>query len=157
MTRDDLRPIRREVSVPAPPALAFAHFVQEIDAWWPRAYTWAGERLANIVIEAREDGRCYETGPHGFRLDWGRVTHYEPPQRLIFTWQIGFDRVPLPDPAQAGEVEVRFAPSRAGQWTAVVLEHRGFAAYANGAAYRAALAGRDGWTHILARYAGYLG
>ena len=52
---------------------------------------------------------CFEVGPHGFRCDWGRVLAWQPPRRLVFTWQISPSRVPDPDPDHASEVEVSFA------------------------------------------------
>ena len=153
--------IERIVKVPVPPARAFDHFVADFGRWWPRDYTWAGEKLATITIQPRLNGRCTETGPHGFRLDWGRVLAWEPPHLLRFTWQIDPDRVPQPDPDRASVVNVRFSVVPAGAeagWTEVALAHSGFERHGRGgAAYRAALDGRGGWTHLLALYAGYCG
>ena len=97
------------------------------------------------------DLACFELGPHGFRCDWGRVTVWEPPHRLVFRWQIGAQREPVPDPQRASEVEVRFADGE------VRLEHRGFERHGPDAEnYRAALASEQGWPYILGRYAARL-
>jgi uncharacterized protein YndB with AHSA1/START domain len=103
-------PIRQAVTVPVPAEAAFAAFV-DLAGWWPPGYTWAAaDTLEAIGIEPREGGHCLERGPLGFTLHWGRVLAWEPPARLVFTWQIAPDRVPQPNPAKASEVEVRFLP-----------------------------------------------
>jgi uncharacterized protein YndB with AHSA1/START domain len=151
-----IEPIRRVVTVPLAPESAFALFTGDFARWWPTAYTWAGAALETIGIEPREGGLCFERGPHGFRCDWGRVLAWEPPRRLLFTWQISPQRVPQPDPAQASEVEVVFAPQ--GDATEVTLAHRHFARHGDGAAgYREGMASPEGWTYILAQYAAAAG
>lgn len=155
----NLSPIERAVTVPAAPQRAFTHFVEEFANWWPRTYTWSGEVLHDIGIEQRAGGHCYEIGPGGFRCDWGTVLVFEAPQRIVFSWQINYDRTPQPDPAHAGQVEVCFGlHDEHGGLCRVLLEHRGFERCgSDGAAYRAALDAPDGWTFILASYAGYCG
>ena len=76
---------RATVTVPRPPERAFVAFVDGLGDWWPPEYTWAQQKLDAIGIEPREGGLCSERGPHGFRLDWGRVIAWEPPSRLLFT------------------------------------------------------------------------
>lgn len=148
--------LRSEISVPVSPARAFSSFVQEISEWWPSAYTWSGPVLERMVIEGKAGGACYEIGPRGFRCDWGRVRNFDEPDRLLFLWQISARRVPLPDPAQASEVEVSF--SLAGTGTRVLLEHRGFSRHgADGEWYRDAMASDRGWPLILDQFAAHLG
>jgi len=149
-------PIRRELSVACAPAAAFHVFTAHMHRWWPREYTWSGDVLDAIGIEPRAGGLCYERGPHGFRCDWGRVLAWEPPERLVLAWQISPRREPVPDPARASEVEVRFEPDGQGG-TRVTLEHRAFDRHGTGAGeYRSALASPQGWPCILARYAAAL-
>jgi uncharacterized protein YndB with AHSA1/START domain len=146
--------IRDEVTVPVPPDRAFAAFA-DLDGWWPPEYTWAGDALQAIAIEPREGGHCYELGPHGFRCDWGRVLAWEPPGRLAFTWQISPRREPVPDPANASEVEVRVRADGAG--SRVEVEHRGFERHGDDAEdYAAALGSEQGWPYMLGRYAARL-
>lgn len=140
---------RHSVLVDASPDAAFALFSERLIDWWPLEYTWSGPVLEKLVIEARPDGRCYEVGPHGFHLDWGRVLASEPPQRLVFTWQIEFDRSPQPDPNRASEVELRFKPE--GGATRIELEHRRFERHADGDKYCAAMAGPRAWPWMLQR------
>jgi uncharacterized protein YndB with AHSA1/START domain len=143
--------LRSALRVPVPAERAFAAFTAGLAQWWVKEYTWSGpDALAEIGIEPREGGMAYEIGPHGFRSDWGRVVVWQPPHRLVFCWQIGPDRAPVPDPAKASEVEVRFTPED-GDGTRVEVEHRGFDRHGEAAeGYRAALTA--GWQELLSRY-----
>ncbi len=143
--------LRASVTVAAPADSAFHAFTERLADWWVREFTWSGPTcLQAIGIEPRLGGMAYEVGPHGFRLDWGRVLVWQPPQRLVFSWQIAPDRVPVPDPAKASEVEVHFHPFSGG--TRVDLEHRGFHRHGpDSEGYRRAMTA--GWTELLSRYA----
>ncbi len=145
--------IQQSVVVTLPPERAFAVLAGRLGSWWPAEYTWAQDGLEDIAIEPWEGGRCYERGPHGFQCDWGRVLVWEPPDRLVFSWQIGPDRVPVPDSERAGEVEVLFSGQADGT-TRVELEHRGFERHGEGAEeYRDAMASEQGWPRLLDRFA----
>ena len=143
-----IEPLSYRHDVELPPERAFELFTAGFGRWWPPEYTWSGPALAEIGIEPREGGHCYEIGPAGFRCDWGTVTVWTPPRRLVFLWQIGPSRDPVPDPARASEVEVRFADGR------VELEHRGFERHDDGAEqYRDGMGSPQGWPWLLERFA----
>lgn len=143
--------LRASVTVRAPAERAFAAFTEGMSDWWIREFTWSGPAaLAAIGMEPRVGGACYEIGPHGFRCDWGRVLAWDPPDRVVFTWQIDPSRAPQPDPAKASEVEVRFQAD--GPSTRVDLEHRHFARHGHTQHDRYRTAMIDGWTQLLARY-----
>lgn len=144
--------LRTTLRVPAEPERAFAVFTSGLSDWWVKEYTWSGpQALIDIGIEPWANGMAYEIGPHGFRTDWGRVLAWHPPRRLVFTWQIGPDRAPVPDPARASEVEVHFRPDGRGH-TRVDVEHRGFDRHgADAEGYREALTA--GWHELMSRYA----
>ncbi|HSH45916.1 MAG TPA: SRPBCC family protein [Longimicrobiales bacterium] len=157
-------PIRVERSVAVEPERAFRAFTEEMGSWWPRAYSWSRDVLEDMVIAPRTGGLCTELGPDGFRCDWGRVTAWEPPRRLAFTWQIAPDRTPAPDPARGSDVSVTFeaadgvqgAPGTPG--TRVTLEHRNLERHGDEAGeYRAAMASEAGWPFILAAFADHIG
>ena len=150
-----IEPVIVEVEVPLAPPEAFELFVGGLATWWPREYTWSGEVLETIAIEPKVGGRCYELGPHGFHCDWGRVVEYNPPARIAFTWQIGAQREPLPDPAAASMVTVTFDSH--GSRTVVRLEHSGFERHRDGDNYREMLASPQGWPLIVDRYAAAAG
>jgi uncharacterized protein YndB with AHSA1/START domain len=143
--------LHASTTVVASAEVAFRVFTERLADWWVREFTWSGPTsLRQIGFEPRVGGMAFEIGPHGFRLDWGRIIVWEPPQRLVFTWQIAPDRVPQPDPDQASEVEVHFHPVSTG--TRVDLEHRAFDRHGpDGEGYWRAMT--IGWTELLARYA----
>ena len=143
--------ISTTLRIPVPAEEAFAAFTDRLGDWWVREYTWSGpDLLVELGVEPRAGGMLYEIGPHGFRMDWGRVLTWEPPYRLGFTWQIGPDRTPVPDPGRASEVELHLHP--AGDQTEVRVEHRHFDRHGDTAEdYRAALT--PGWEELLTRYA----
>jgi uncharacterized protein YndB with AHSA1/START domain len=144
--------IRSVLLLPTTLDRAFTVFTAGIGHWWVREYTWSGpESLVEIGIEPWEGGMAYEIGPYGFRIDWGRVLAWQPPHRLLLSWQIGPDRVPVPDPARASEVDVRFTAIPAGP-TRIEVTHLGFDRHGTAATgYREALT--DGWHDLLSRYA----
>src|SRR5690606_28375782 len=116
---------RAEVLVEIPQGQAFTRFAERLSEWWPREYSWARDTLVGFTIEPRVGGHCIEHGPNGFRLDWGTVLTWQPPERLSMLWQIGPQRVPEPNPASASTLEVNFVPKPSSK-TLVQVEHRGF-------------------------------
>ena len=141
------------VTVRRPAREVFDLFVRQLGRWWPREFTWSQDVLQEIGIEARVDGLCYEIGPHGFHCDWGRVLTLEPPARLTIAWQISPRREPVPDPARASEVDIRFVASGERK-TVVTVDHRNFERHGDGAdGYREAMNAEQGWPYILRRYA----
>ncbi|MDR2872180.1 MAG: SRPBCC domain-containing protein [Xanthomonadaceae bacterium] len=136
---------------------AFHRFTKQTGSWWPKSHTWSRDVLQDIRIDPRIGGLCTELGPHGFRCDFGRVIDVEPGRRLIFTWQVAFDRRPQPDPSKASEVEINFLPIEqdhtsivAGHHTSVTLTHRYFDRHGpDGARYRQLMASRAGWPTLL--------
>ncbi|HEX2193481.1 MAG TPA: SRPBCC domain-containing protein, partial [Candidatus Limnocylindria bacterium] len=125
MSGGGVPPLRHEITVDAPPADAFAAFGEGINSWWPRDYTWSGRLLERVAIDPWIGGFCHEIGSGGMRLDWGRVSAWEPPRRVAFSWQVGPDRVPEVSPARASQVDVRFDPAGAAG-TRVTLVHGGW-------------------------------
>jgi uncharacterized protein YndB with AHSA1/START domain len=147
-----MQEIHQDLEIAADAGTAFEAFTDGLRNWWPPEYTWSGQSvLVDIGIEPGAGGMCFEIGPHGFRCDWGRVLVWDPPRRLVFHWQIGPGREPVPDPERASEVEVRFGDGR------LQLTHRGFDRHGpSGGDYRKALASPEGWPEILGRFKAYL-
>jgi uncharacterized protein YndB with AHSA1/START domain len=140
--------LRAETTVPVPPERAFALFTTGFAQWWPREFSWSGAyKLEQVGID---DGVLYEIGPHGLRWDWGRVLAWAPPRGLTFSWQIGPDRVPIPDADSASEVVVSFTPVADG--CRVVVVHRRWDRHGKaGQAYREAFG--PAWEQALRSYA----
>ena len=125
---------------------AFRVFTDEIAAWWPVAgHSVEPDRVEAVVLEGRPGGRLYERWHDGGEADWGRVVTWEPPRRLVLSWQ------PNPERPAATEVEVRFVAVEPDH-TRVELEHRGWERLgARGPGWRDA--NRGGWEGVLPPYA----
>lgn len=112
------------VGLPVPPAEAFRLFTEEIELWWRRGrrFRHAGGERGLIAIEPGVGGRLFESfGPPGAEtvVELGRVTAWEPPARLAFSW-----RAANFAPHESTWVEVAFAPATGG--TQVTVVHGGW-------------------------------
>jgi uncharacterized protein YndB with AHSA1/START domain len=118
---NDPNSVRKALLVNAPPAVAWRVFTEKIGTWWPLAVYKIGKvNAVDAVIEPHVGGRWYERGEDGSSCDWGSVLVWEPPARLVLSWDITADW--QYDPALKTEVEVRFVAE--GRATRVELEHR---------------------------------
>ena len=121
MNQATIAPVQISVTVPIPADQAFKLFTEGFNSWWIGHHIGAAD-LAEAVIEPREGGRWYERGVDGSECDWGKVLEFQPPTRLVLTWQLNAQFSYDPDPAHASEVEVLFTEAN-GQ-TRVDFEHR---------------------------------
>lgn len=144
--------IHGTVTVGVPVEKAFEVFTASLHSWWPPEYHIGGAEMAEAILEGKVDGRWYERGVDGSECDWGRVLVWEPPHRLVVTWQINGQWQFDPDPGRASEVEVKFTEDGAGQ-TRVELEHRHLDRLVGGQEMHDAIGGAGGWGGVLQRYA----
>jgi uncharacterized protein YndB with AHSA1/START domain len=118
----DANSVRKAVSVQAAQEIAWRVFTGKMGTWWPLSYYKIGKANAvDAVIEPHVGGRWYERGDDGSICQWGSVLTWEPPSRLVLTWDIGADW--QYDPNLKTELEVRFIADGASH-TRVELEHR---------------------------------
>ena len=144
--------VQKTLNVDVPIERAFAMFTEKMGAWWPATHHIAKEPFADITVERRPGGRWYERAADGTECDWGRVTVWEPPRRVAFSWHLQGDWSFDPNPEKASEVEVRFFEAGAGK-TRVELEHRNLERH--GADWEKLRAGVDspgGWSAILEQF-----
>jgi uncharacterized protein YndB with AHSA1/START domain len=81
------------------------------------------------------------------------VLAWEPPHRLLLTWQINGSWQFDPDPEHASEIEVRFAADGPAQ-TTVEMEHRHLDRLVGGQAiHDAIVVGGGGWNSLLELFA----
>jgi uncharacterized protein YndB with AHSA1/START domain len=151
-TQATIPPLTATVTLAAPVERAFRVFTDGFGSWWPAEYHIGQAELAAAVLEPRVGGRWYERGVDGSECDWGRVLAWEPPHRLVVTWQINGRWQYDPDPAHASEIEVRFTADGPEQ-TTVELEHRLLERLVDGRALRDGITGGGGWTSLLERFA----
>lgn len=145
-------PLTGTITVAAPRERAFRVFTETINTWWPAEYHIGSVDVAEVVMEPREGGRWYEKGVDGSECDWGRVLTWEPPNRLVVTWQINGQWQFDPDPEHASEIEVRFTAD-GGEHTTVELEHRLIDRLVAGEAIRDALISGGSWPAMLELFA----
>ena len=138
--------VRRSVTVNRSVDDAFRLFTEGMSTWWPFETHSIGKDGADpeaTVLEGREGGRLYERMADGHTSHWATVLVWEPPTRLVLSWELRPDR-------PSTEVEVRF--SAAGDGTRVDLEHRGWERLGDQA--EEARAGyHSGWEVVLGHYA----
>ena len=146
--------VRSSVVVEAPLERAFSVFTDGIDSWWPREHTIGEAPLAEMVLEHRVGGRAFGRDVNGGECDWGRVLSYEPPTRLVVSWDINLQWKREEHAARASEFEVRFiaeGPNR----TRVELEHRKLERHGDGwEKMRDAVGSPEGWGAGLEAFAG---
>jgi uncharacterized protein YndB with AHSA1/START domain len=136
MTVDTLQAIKKEVVVGAPVEQAWTMFVERLGEWWPLAtHSIGGDRTETAALTPE---RIYERWADGTERVWGRVLAWEPPSRVVFTWEISED--------SGNEVEVRFVP--VGEGTRVELEHRGW----ESGTVESWRSYGGGWAQVLARF-----
>jgi uncharacterized protein YndB with AHSA1/START domain len=146
-----IAPVRYSVTVPISAQRAFTLFTEGFNTWWIGHRIGEAE-MAEAVIEPRVDGRWYERGVDGTECDWGKVLVFDPPERLVLTWQLNCQYKYDPDLAHASEVEVLFTEENG--LTRVALEHRYIERLGIGGDELAAgVSGEGGWPGILELYA----
>jgi uncharacterized protein YndB with AHSA1/START domain len=148
-------PVRQATVVRSDVHHTFDTFVRTIGAWWPvQPLSIGKDRVRDVTVERRLGGRVYETWDERTTVDWGAVVAWEPPARLVLSW----NQTPA-----ATEVELTFR-SLGPALTRVALEHRGWESLteeqlaedcAAPGGYRSG-AYSSGWALVLERFASSL-
>jgi uncharacterized protein YndB with AHSA1/START domain len=152
-TRAQEASVRTQIVVDAPIARAFSVFTDQFDRIKPREHNLLDVEIEETVLEPREGGRIYDRGVDGSECHWARVLAYEPPNRLVFSWDISPQWRIETDPARTSEVEVRFI-AETPERTRVELEHRHLDRHGEGwESERDGVGSEGGWPLYLHRYA----
>ena len=145
--------VQTSIVVDAPQERAFSVFTTDIGSWWPPEHHILQAGLAEMVFEPRVGGNVYDRGVDGSECRWARVLVYEPPGRVVFSWDISLQWQIESDPARTSEVEIRFVPEGPDR-TRVELEHRYIDRHGEGwEGMRDAVGSPDGWAIGLERFA----
>jgi uncharacterized protein YndB with AHSA1/START domain len=144
--------VRRAIVVDAPIERAFRVFTEEFDRVKPHEHNVLVVDIAETVFEPRVGGRVYDRGVDGSEFQWARVLVFEPPDRVVFSWDISPHWQLEPDLEKTSEVEVRFIAESAER-TRVELEHRNLDRHGDGwEGTRDAVGGDGGWPLYLQRF-----
>ena len=144
--------VRNEVVVDAPVERAFAVFTEQMDRIKPREHNMLGVDIEETVFEPRVGGRIYDRGTDGSECEWATVLAYEPPDRVLFSWNISPSWQIEADADKRSEVEIRFIAEN-DQRTRVALDHRHLDRHGEGwEGTRDGVASPDGWPLYLRRY-----
>ena len=114
-------PIRKEVVVAVDPDRAFEIFTADMTSWWPSAHHIGSAPIETIVVEPHAGGRWYTRHQDGTETATGSVSAWDPPTRLVLTWQVGADWRYHPDLVTT--VELRFLDSP-DAWLATLAAYR---------------------------------
>ena len=137
--------VRSSVVVDAPIERAFSVFTEDMANWWPPEHHILQAKLADIVFEPRQGGNIYDRGEDGSECRWARVLAYDPPRRVVFSWDISLQWQIEEDPARPGR-------------TRVELEHRAIERHGDGwEQMRDAVGSAEGWDNGLRAFATWLG
>lgn len=114
--------VAKTVRVNAPLAVAFEVFIEH--RWWPvETHHVAEPPGCEAILEPFQGGRWYERAADGTETNWGTVLAWQPPHRLLLTWQVSPLWTYEEDPVRGSEIEVTFTEEGSGV-TRVDLTHR---------------------------------
>jgi uncharacterized protein YndB with AHSA1/START domain len=156
MTGIEVPVVRKQVVVNAPAEQAFTAFTERFGDFKPPEHNLLRAPIAETVFEPRVGGSIVDRASDGSECRWARILVFDPPDRVMFSWDISPQWTIETDPAQTSEVEVRFyaeSPTR----TRVELEHRHIDRHGVGwEAVAGGVDGPQGWPLYLDRYAAML-
>lgn len=153
MTHIDTATVRRQVIVNAPLQKAFSIFTDRFGDFKPPEHNLLKVPIAETVFEPRVGGHIFDRGTDGSECRWARILAYDPPHRVLFSWDIGPTWQIEADANRASEVEVTFTEETADR-TRVDLEHRYIDRHGPGwESVRDGVRDDQGWPLYLNRYA----
>jgi uncharacterized protein YndB with AHSA1/START domain len=145
--------VRSSIVVEAPIERAFKVFTEDFGSFKPREHNLLEVEIAETVFEPRVGGHLYDRGIDGSECRWARILAFEPPDQVVFSWDISPQWQLETDLARTSEVEVRFI-SETPERTRVELEHRNLDRHGDGwEGVREGVGGEGGWPLYLQRYA----
>jgi len=143
--------VSTSIMVQAPVEHAFSVFTEGMATWWNPDHHLLEAKVDEMVFEPFVGGHIIDRGVDGSECRWARVLAYEPPTRLVFSWDINLNWEIETDPEKTSEVEVRFT-AEGPDLTHVTLEHRHIDRHGEGwERMRAAVGSPNGWN--LTRFA----
>ena len=142
--------LKKTLHVAVPIDRAFRVLTEKMHTWWPVTHHIGQAPFAEIVVEPYAGGRWFERSADGQECDWGRVLVWEPPKRIVFSWNLQSDWKYSPDMSRASEVSFEFT-TEGPESTRLELEHRHIDRHGQG--WERIRQGVDaGWMEVLSPY-----
>jgi len=152
-TRVPIASVKQSIVVEAPIERAFKVFTEQFGSFKPPEHNLLRVQIAETVFEPRVGGHIYDRGVDGSECHWARVLAYEPPKRLLLSWDISPRWQIETDLEKTSEWEVRFT-AETDTRTRVELEHRNLERHGEGwESERDGVGGDQGWPLYLRRFA----
>jgi uncharacterized protein YndB with AHSA1/START domain len=139
--RVPIAPVKQSVVVNAPIERAFKVFTQDFGSFKPVEHNMLPVQIAETVFEPRVGGHIYDRGVDGSECRWARVLAYEPPNRVLLSWDISPQWQIETDPDKTSEIEHRNLERHGHGWEGV----------------RDGVDGDQGWPLYLKRFADLFG
>lgn len=114
--------VKRTLRVGVPIDRAFRVLTEKMGTWWPATHHIGKAPFTEIVVEPHTGGRWFERAATGEECDWGKVLVWEPPKRIVFSWNLQTDWKYSADMSRASEVSFEFIPE-GPESTRVEFEH----------------------------------
>lgn len=145
--------VKKSIVVDAPIARAFKVFTEDFGSFKPPEHNLLAVPIAETIFELRVGGYIYDRGVDGSECRWAQVLAYEPPNRILLSWNISPQWRIETDPAKLSEWEVRFTAETPDR-TRVEIEHRNLDRHGQGwESERDGVDAEHGWPLYLQRYA----
>ena len=153
LTQTDTSVVRQQIVVAAPIEQAFTVFTERFGDFKPPDHNLLSSPITQTVFEPRVGGNITDHAVDGSQCRWARVLAYEPPDRVVFSWDIGPQWQIETNPDLTSEVEVRFFTDSPGH-TRLELEHRHIDRHGSGwQSVADGVGGSQGWPLYLGRFA----
>ena len=144
--------VRIEIVVNVPVGRAFTVFTERFGDFKPPEHNLLAAPLTETLFEPRVGGHIFDRASDGSECHWARVMAFDPPDRVVFSWDISPIWQLEADLDQTSEVEVRFIPETSDR-TRVELTHRNLERHGFGwEGVRDGVGGDEGWPLYLDRY-----
>jgi uncharacterized protein YndB with AHSA1/START domain len=146
--------VKQSIVVEAPIERAFKVFTEGFGRFKPPEHNLLSVPIAETVFEPHVGGHIIDRGTDGSECRWARVLAYDPPNRVLMSWDISPMWRIETDHSRTSEWEVLFTAETDNR-TRVELEHRHLERHGQGwESERDGVAGDQGWPLYLQRFAG---
>ena len=104
MTQTDAGVVRKQIIVDAAIDRAFTVFTERFGDFKPPEHNLLRAPIAETVFEPHVGGNIVDRAVDGSECRWARILAYEPPHRVVFSWDISprWEIVTDPAPGQRG-------------------------------------------------------